>query len=122
VAIYPDFNQTGTFVGPENLVAGARFRPARPGETIIIYAVGCGPTNPPSPAGQVPGASLPLALPFEFRIGGVAAQAQGALVAGFLGLYQFNVTVPEVPDGDARIELTVDGQATGQTLFIAVRR
>jgi uncharacterized protein (TIGR03437 family) len=122
VAIYPDFNQTGTFVGPENLVAGARFRPARPGETIIIYAVGCGPTNPPSPAGQVPNASLPLALPFEFRIGGAAAPAQGALVAGFLGLYQFNVTVPEVPDGDARIELTVDGQATGQTLFIAVRR
>lgn len=122
VAIYPDFNQTGTFVGPENLVAGARFRPARPGETIIIYAVGCGPTNPPSPAGQIPSASLPLALPFEFRIGGVAAPAQGALVAGFLGLYQFNVTVPDVPDGDARIELTVDGQPTGQTLFIAVRR
>lgn len=122
VAIYPDFNQTGTFVGPENLLAGARFRPARPGELIIIYAVGCGPTNPPSPAGQVPSASLPLALPFEFRIGGVAAQAQGALVAGFLGLYQFNVTVPDVPDGDARIELAVDGQPTGQTLYIAVRR
>jgi uncharacterized protein (TIGR03437 family) len=42
-------------------------------------------------------------------------------VAGFLGLYQFNVTVPEVPDGDARIELSVDGQPTGQTLFISVR-
>jgi len=122
VAIYPDFNQTQTFVGPENLVPGARFRPARPGETIIVYAVGCGPSNPPSPAGQVPAASLPLALPFEFRIGGVAAPAQGALVGGFLGLYQFNVTVPEVPDGDARIELSVDGQPTGQTLFISVRR
>lgn len=121
VAIYPDFNQTQTFVGPENLVPGARFRPARPGETIIIYAVGCGPSNPPSPAGQVPAASLPLALPFEFRIGGVAARAEGALVGGFLGLYQFNVTVPEVPDGDARIELSVDGQPTGQTLFIFVR-
>ncbi len=121
VAIYPDFNQTGTFVGPEGLVAGVRFRPARPGETIIIYAVGCGPTSPASPAGQVPSRALPLALPFEVRIGGVVAPTQGALVAGFLGLYQFNVTVPHVPDGDARIELTVDGQATGQTLYIAVR-
>ncbi len=122
VAIYPDFNETRTYVGPENLLAGARFRPARPGETIIVYAVGCGPTNPASPAGEIPAVSLPLALPFEFRIGGVAAPAQGALVAGFLGLYQFNVTVPEVADGDARIELSVDGQPTGQTLYIAVRR
>lgn len=119
VAFFPDFR---TFVGPENLVAGAAFRPARPGETIIIFAVGCGPSNPPSPAGQVPAASLPLALPFEFRIGNVAAPAQGVVLAPFLGLYQFNVTVPDVPDGDAPIELTVDGQATGQGLFVAIRR
>lgn len=116
MTIYPDFNQAGTFVGPENLVAGARFGPARPRELIIICAVGCDPTNPPSPAGQVPSASLPLTLPFEFRIGGVAAQAQGALVAGVVGLHQFNVTVPDIPDGEALIELRVDGQPTGQTL------
>ncbi len=119
VAFFPDFR---TFVGPENLVAGAAFRPARPGETIIIFAVGCGPSNPPLPGGQVPSESLPLALPFEFRIGNVVAPAQGVVLAPFLGLYQFNVTVPDVPDGDARIELTVDGQPTGQTLFVAIRR
>lgn len=78
--------------------------------------MGCGPTNPPSPAGQVPSASLPLALPFEFRIGGVAAETQGVLVAGFLGLYQFNVTVPDIPDGEALIEARGDGQPIGRTL------
>jgi uncharacterized protein (TIGR03437 family) len=120
VAFFSDFR---TFVGPENLVPGAAFRPARPGETIILFAVGCGPSNPPLPAGQVPSQSLPLALPFEFRIGNVAAPAQGVVLAPFLGLYQFNVTVPDsVPDGDAPIELTIDGQPTGQTLFVAVRR
>lgn len=119
VAFFPDFQ---TFVGPENLVAGAAFRPARPGETIIIFAVGCGPSNPPLPAGQVPSQSLPLALPFEFRIGNLVAPAQGVVLAPFLGLYQFNVTVPDVPDGDVPINLTVDGQPTGQTLFVAIRR
>jgi hypothetical protein len=118
-----DFQQGRAPTSLDGVRVNVNGRPARPGETIILFAVGCGPSNPPLPAGQKPSQSLPLALPFEFRIGNVAAPAQGVVLAPFLGLYQFNVTVPDsVPDGDAPIELTVDGQPTGQTLFVAVRR
>jgi uncharacterized membrane protein YGL010W len=52
----------------------------------------------------------------------IRAQAQGFLAAGAVGLCQFNVTVPNVSDGDIRIDATVDGTATGQTLYTTVQR
>jgi uncharacterized protein (TIGR03437 family) len=91
-----------------------------PNDVIIIYAVCSGPTKPPAPAGQVQSAALPLASPFEIRIGQVAAPAQAFLAAGSLGLCQFNVTVPALAPGDHALSATVDGVATSQTLFTTV--
>ncbi|MCW5980661.1 MAG: hypothetical protein KIT09_21455 [Bryobacteraceae bacterium] len=124
-AVYPGYGTSddpdfGKFVGRANLIEGAPFRPARPGETIILYAVGCGPTEPESEAGRVPADIRSMALPFEIRFGETVAEAQGYLVAQTLGLYQFNVTVPNVPTGDIAIDLIVDGVATGQTLFTTI--
>ena len=34
------------FEALEGLVAGASFRPAKPGDTIILYGIGFGPTDP----------------------------------------------------------------------------
>ena len=48
-AVYPDLQ---TFVGPENLIPGVTFRPAKSGDTIIAFAVGCGPSTPASPASR----------------------------------------------------------------------
>jgi len=95
VALYPDF---ATYVGPENMISGLRSRPAKPGETIILFAVGCGPTNPATPAGQVPTQARALALPFEIRFGTTVAKADGYMAAQAIGLYQFNVVVPDLPD------------------------
>lgn len=118
-ALHPDFQ---TFVGRANLIAGVPFRPARPGEVIILFAVGCGPTNPATPAGQFFNEARPLALPYQVKFGETVAQAQGFLAAGAVGLCQFNVTVPNVADGDSRIDVSVDGTATGQTLFTTIQR
>jgi uncharacterized protein (TIGR03437 family) len=111
-----------TFVGRENLIQGVAFRPARPGDIIIVYAVGCGPTNPASPAGQFFNEARALSSPFQIRFGETVAQAVGNLAAGAVGLCQFNVTVPNVADGDVQVNATVDGTATGQTLFTTVQR
>ncbi len=99
VAFFPDFQ---TSVGPADLVAGKILQPAKPGDTIIFFAADCGPSDPPAPSGQVPATSLPLALPFEFTIGGRLLKPPGALVAPFLGLCQFNVDRTERQRGSAR--------------------
>jgi uncharacterized protein (TIGR03437 family) len=43
----------GAFVGPPDLVPGAPFRRAAPGDSVLLYAIGCGATNPVFPAGVV---------------------------------------------------------------------
>ncbi len=98
--------------------------PARPGETLVLYAVGLGlfsrlvksgePSPLPSPAGELPitfnfhpnaGPSKPFpGLPV---IQGLQTGANrwfqpqttafAGLVAGFVGLYQVNFVVPEPP-------------------------
>jgi uncharacterized protein (TIGR03437 family) len=118
VALTPDFQ---SFIGRPNMLAGVSFVAARPGSTISIYALGCGPTNPATQAGVVAGVASPLALPYDLRIGGVSANVTFAgIVGGSIGLYQFNVVIPNVPAGDQPIELTVDGVSTGQNLTIVI--
>lgn len=118
VALTPDFR---SFIGRPGMVQGVTFAPARPGDAIIIYALGCGPTNPPTQAGVIAAENSPLALPFELRIGGVPANVTfGGAVAGAVGLYQFNVVVPNVPAGAQPVELIVDGVPNAQNLVIVV--
>jgi len=118
VALTPDF---ATYIGREGMLAGVPFKPAKPGETISIYALGCGPTTPPTQAGVIAAQGSSLALPYELRIGGAVAQVSFAGVVGAtIGLYQFNVVVPFVAAGDQPIELTVDGVRNLQNLTIVV--
>jgi uncharacterized protein (TIGR03437 family) len=117
-ALTPDFQ---TFIGRPNMLAGVAFVAAKPGSTISLYALGCGPTNPPTQAGVVAGQGAPLALTYDLKIGGVSANVTFAgIVAGSIGLYQLNVVVPDVAAGDQPIELTVDGVSTGQNMVIVV--
>lgn len=118
VALTPDFS---TFIGRPGMLAGVAFVAAKPGDTISIYALGCGPTAPPTPAGVVAGQGSALTLPYELRIGGVPARVTFAGVAGAtIGLYQINAVVPAVPAGDQTIELTVDGVPNAQKLTIVI--
>ena len=113
-----------TFVGRPNMIQGVAFRQARPGDTIILYAVGCGPTNPPTPAGQVSSDVRQLALPTQVRFGNTVAQAMGFLEPPYVGLCRFNITVPNVAgdaNGDIALEVSVDGVASGQNLFTVVQ-
>jgi trimeric autotransporter adhesin len=96
----------GVYVGPANLVTGVSFRPAKPGDTITLYAVGFGATNPVSPAGNIVPAIAPLASPARIRIGGVEARVTFAgLIPGALGLYQINLVVPQVAGGEQTVAI-----------------
>jgi uncharacterized protein (TIGR03437 family) len=118
VAQTPDFR---SFIGPAGLVAGVSFVGARPGSTVIVYAVGCGPTNPATQAGVIPTQNSPLALSFQVKIGGIQASVPFAgMLAGSIGLYQFNVVIPTIPAGDQLMELIIDGVPNAQSLMITV--
>ncbi len=78
--------------------------PAKPGEIILLYGTGFGPANP-----------------VQITIGGVAAQVKFAgLVSP--GLYQFNVIVPNVPNGDAAVVATTGGIATQTGVSVTVQQ
>jgi uncharacterized protein (TIGR03437 family) len=113
IAFFSDFT---TFVGPAGLVPGVTFRPARPGETIIVFGVGCG-----APGGEVIAGQRQIPLPSQVTFGSTVAQSQGFLTANAVGLCQFNATVPNLGAGDTPIEVTVDGVATGQNLFTTIQ-
>ena len=118
VALTPDFE---TYIGRAGMVSGVAFQPAKPGDVISIYALGCGPTSPPTQAGTVAAQGSPLAMPFTLNIGGVPATVSFAgMVGGTIGLYQFNVIIPNVASGDQPIELIVNGVSNNQNLYIVI--
>ncbi len=118
VALTPDF---ASFIGRPNLIPGASFITAKPGDNIVIYALGAGPTTPATQAGIIASVNSPLSLPFQLKIGGVVANVPFAgLLANTIGLYQLNVVIPQVPPGDQTIEFIVNGVSNNQSLFITV--
>jgi uncharacterized protein (TIGR03437 family) len=111
----------GVYVGRPNLLPGADTRPAQPGETIVLFGTGFGPTNPPLPASQVVTQAAVLANPITVRIGGLAADVAFAGLTGS-GLVQFNVTLPDLPDGDASVVIEIAGVSTQAGVSMTVQR
>lgn len=100
-------------------------RPSRPGEALVIYALGFGQTVPPVLSGTAaPGPPNPLAQVNSGRktvFFGALALGTGTpqealyvgLSPGFVGLYQVNVVVPQdSPKGDVPIRVQLDTVAS----------
>lgn len=120
VGLLPTSTSNGPFVGAPGLIAGVPFQSVKPGDDIIFYALGCGPTNPETRGGVVAAANSPVTSTYELRIGGAMAKVNFfGIVAGAIGLYQINAVVPNVGTGDQTVELTVGGVSTGQQLFLS---
>jgi len=100
--------------------------PAKPGETIILWGMGFGPTTPAAPVGvELPSAPLFSAATLPtVTIGGQPAPVVGAAMAqGFASLYQVAVTVPStLANGDYPIVATVNGSSSPATALISVHQ
>jgi uncharacterized protein (TIGR03437 family) len=113
----------GSLVLPPGAVAGVASREAKPGDNITLYGIGFGPVTPAISPGAIAQQRNSLTLPLQILFGQVAAQVtyQG-LAPGYVGLYQFNVVVPDVTPGDAVPLTFVLGGVNGtQTLYTAVQ-
>jgi uncharacterized protein (TIGR03437 family) len=109
----------GTLLGKPGLLPSSPTTPAAPGETVILYATGCGPTNPVLIPGQVPAEAYNLAALPQATIGGIAATiTSGTVVPGSPGMYQFNIQVPQsAPKGDQPVILQLGTTSSASTLL-----
>lgn len=99
-----------TVVGPTTLYPN-NSTPAAPGETIMLFGTGFGPTTTPIPDGQVITSAIPM-TGVTITVAGAPAQItfQGLVMPG---LYQFNVVIPaSTPSGDAQVVATVGSSVT----------
>jgi uncharacterized protein (TIGR03437 family) len=111
----------GTYVGRPGLVPGASFRPARVGDEVQLFGTGFGATEPAAASAQLVARPLPLASVPIVLLGGKLAPVRFAGLVGS-GLYQFNIQIPAVGEGDQPLTVIVDGVATPQGAFLSVSR
>jgi uncharacterized protein (TIGR03437 family) len=118
-ALFPD---GVTFVLPPGSIAGVASARAKPGDTIVFYGVGFGTVTPDSPAGQIVTQSNNLNGNFQVSFAGTPATVSfSGLTGGYLGLYQFNVVVPNVAASDTVPLIFSLGGTTGpQKLLIPI--
>lgn len=112
----------GSYALPSGAIDGVDSRPARPGETVVLYGAGFGPVDPASDVGRIVTQANTLVTPVHVSIGGVEATvlSQG-LAPGKVGLYKFTVVIPAVDGGGAvPVTFTQNGVAGQQTLYMAV--
>jgi len=119
-----EFNDFMEWVLPTGAVAGTNSRPARSGDFIVVWGVGFGPVTTNVPTGTIVQGLTTLTTPVQFSIGGVPATVlyQG-LAPGEIGLYQFDLVVPNNVAAGNLVPLTfTQGGVSGtQKLFVAIQ-
>ncbi len=111
----------GTYLGPAGLFGSAlTSRPAKPGETILLFGTGYGVVSPAVPAGQVFSGASATVNTVTATVGGIPATVSYAGLVG-AGLYQLNVVVPPAaPNGDLQVLTSVAGQTSRSGVYVSV--
>jgi len=113
---------------PGNVVTGYPGHPAASNDTVVIYTIGLGPTNPVVPSGTAsPLNPLAVITQDTFVCFGTSTPFQQApcvkpafvgLTPNLVGLYQLNVTLPSnLKSGNLPISFTVNGVPSDQALL-----
>ena len=117
----------------DGTLTGIPSHPAKVGDTLVIYAVGLGPTSPSVPSGtaspggsnlaNVPGTTqvcFGVETPFEQAPCGTPGFT--GLTPGFVGLYQINVNIPSgVKSGNQQMSLLLVDNTESDVVQIAIQ-
>lgn len=122
----------GIMTTPAGALTGIPSAPVKVGDTIVIYAIGLGPTSPVVPSGTASPTS-PLAVvegstkvcfgvEDPFHQAPCATPAFVGLTPNFVGLYQINVTIPSgIASGNNMMALIVEDNITSTSVLLAVQ-
>lgn len=114
-------NGSYDIIGPAGSTFGYPTVPAAAGDTIELYGVGFGPTNPPVPAGQPFSGSAPAVNPVTIFINGTSITPAYAGITS-AGLFQFNLTIPAgLGTGDMPLLAMVGGMQTPTGVVISLQ-
>jgi uncharacterized protein (TIGR03437 family) len=134
--VQPAFFQWGTYAVATNTSYGLAVKngtfptvtttPAQPGQVIVLWGTGFGPTSPAAPIGvQVPSTgTYNTATPVTVTVGSVNATVYGAaLTPGLAALYQVAIQIPtSLANGDYPIVATINGVSSPSTTLITVQQ
>jgi uncharacterized protein (TIGR03437 family) len=112
-------------IGAAGLISGLTFAPAKPGEILTIYGISFGPTNPSVAPGTPPvGAAFTTYSPVV-TVGTVTLNSSDVLYAGVspgsAGLYQLNIRVPALADGNYPVTLSLGSSTTPAGGYLTVK-
>jgi uncharacterized protein (TIGR03437 family) len=113
----------GTYdiIGPTGTSLGLATVAAKAGDSVVLFGVGFGPTNPMVPAGQVYSGAAATTNPVKLLINNVSVTPSFAGLSE-AGLYQINVTIPSgLGTGDVSLEGTVGGVQTPSGVVISLQ-
>lgn len=110
----------GVFISPAGLFSGVNSVAAKPGDTILLFGTGFGPTNPSVAPGKAFSGAAGLVDSVTLRIGGVSVTPAFAGLSG-AGLYQFNVVVPNLAAGEHAVEMQINSVSIQTGVVLAVQ-
>ena len=123
--LQPAFFQLGNYAVATHLDYSSATQ-AAPGDSIILWGTGFGPTSPAAPIGAEvpPGPVYQTASLVTVTVGNAPAIVYGAALApGFAALYQVAIQIPEsLADGDYPVVATVSGVQSPSSVLLTVRK
>jgi uncharacterized protein (TIGR03437 family) len=113
-----------TFAAKAGTFPGVTTVPAKPGETIVLWGTGFGPSTPAAPVGSVVPATPTYnlsTLPTVTLNGSPVTVTGAALAPGAVGLYQVDIQVPSsIANGDFPVQATIGGMTSPPGIILSV--
>ena len=122
VATYTDYN----YAVKNGAIGGVTTVPPKPGDVVILWGTGFGPTTPVAPPGEeVPANAIYSTTDnVTITIGEVPATVYSAVLSpGFAGLYQVAIQIPlSLANGDYPVVATVNGTQSPDSTLITIQQ